>query len=73
MICLELAASSRTGLNIPVKPYLITTGTVFALITLAHIARVFAEGARLAKDPAFILLTLLAGGLSVWGFLLLRR
>jgi hypothetical protein len=54
------------------KAYLITTGIVFALITLAHILRVFAEGPRLAKDPFFILLTLLAAGLSVWAWRLLR-
>jgi hypothetical protein len=54
------------------KAYLITTGIIFALITLAHILRVFAEGPRLAKDPVFILLTLLAAGLSVWAWRLLR-
>ena len=54
------------------KAYLITTGIVFALITLAHILRVFAEGPRLAKDPVFILLTLLAAGLSAWAWALLR-
>jgi len=40
------------------------------LITLAHI--LFAEGPRLAKDPFFILLTLLAVCLSVWAWRLLR-
>jgi hypothetical protein len=55
------------------KAYLITTGTVFALITLAHILRVVAEGSRIAKDPFFILLTLLAAGLSFWAWRLLLR
>lgn len=54
------------------KAYLVTTGIIFALITLAHILRVFAEGPRLAKDPVFILLTLLAAGLSAWAWRLLR-
>ena len=54
------------------KAYLITTGIVFALITLMHILRLFAEGPRLVKDPVFILLTLLAAGLSVWAWRLLR-
>jgi hypothetical protein len=54
------------------KAYLVTTGVVFALITLAHILRLFAEGPRLAKDPFFILLTVLAAGLSVWAWRLLR-
>jgi hypothetical protein len=54
------------------KAYLVTTGVVLALITLAHILRLFAEGPRLAKDPFFILLTLLAAGLSVRAWRLLR-
>jgi len=54
------------------KAYLITTGIVFALVTLAHILRVFAEGPRPAKNPFFILLTLLVAGLSVWAWRLLR-
>ena len=48
------------------KAYLITTGVVFGLITLAHFARVFAEGPRLAKDPIFVLLTVLAAALCSW-------
>ena len=55
------------------KAYLITTGVVFALIVAMHVARVFAEGARMAKDPIFIALTLLAAGLSVWAWWLLGR
>ena len=55
------------------KAYLITTGTVFALITLAHIWRAIAEGTRMAKDPFFIILTLLAAGLSFWAWRLLLR
>jgi hypothetical protein len=50
------------------KAFLITTGTVFGLITLVHIARAFAEGAGVAKDPVFVLLTLLAAGLSAWAW-----
>ena len=53
------------------KAFLITTGTVFGLITLAHIARAIAEGPGVAKDPVFILLTLLAAGLSAWSWRLL--
>lgn len=56
-----------------VKAYLITTGTVFAVITLAHVARMFAEGTRLASEPLFLLLTFLAAGLSGWAWWLLKR
>jgi hypothetical protein len=55
------------------KAYLITTGTVFGLITLAHVWRALAEGPRLAKDPLFELLTLAAAALSVWAWRLLSR
>jgi hypothetical protein len=55
------------------KAYLITTSTIFGLITLAHVARIFAEGWNLARDPVFILLTALSAGLCAWGFLLLKR
>ncbi len=55
------------------KAYLITTGTVFGLITVAHICRVFAEGPRLAKDPVFVLLTVLTTALCFWAFRLLKR
>jgi hypothetical protein len=57
----------------PMKAYLITTGTVFGLITLAHIWRVFLEGPRLAKEPVFILLTFAAAALSFWAWRLLLR
>ena len=55
------------------KAYLITTGTVFGLIALAHIWRIFEEGSRLAKEPWFLLLTLAAAALSVWAWRLLGR
>ena len=50
------------------KAYVITTGAVFGLITLAHIVRVFAEGFRLAKDPWFVLLTLITAALCFWAW-----
>ncbi len=55
------------------KAYLITTGTVFALIALLHIWRAVAEGARMAKEPVFIILTFAAAGLSFWAWRLLAR
>jgi hypothetical protein len=55
------------------KAYLITTGIIFALIVVAHVWRAIAEGAGMVKDPFFILLTVLAAGLSVWAFRLLKK
>lgn len=54
------------------RAYLLVTGTVFALVTLAHVWRVIAESSRLASDPWFVLLTLVAAALSVWAFRLVR-
>ena len=54
------------------KAYLITTGIVFGLITVAHVWRAFAEGSRLARDPVFILLTVLSTALCLWAFRLLK-
>ena len=50
-----------------------TTGVIFALLVVAHVWRVFAESPSLARDPSYIIITLLAGALSVWALSLLRR
>ena len=55
------------------KAYLLTTGTVFALITAAHLWRVVAESTSLARDPGFVVLTIVTAALSVWAWRLLRR
>jgi hypothetical protein len=65
--------SARTTGDNSMKAYLITTGTVFGLITVAHIARFFAEGSRLLTEPLFLLLTALAAGLCAWAWTLLKR
>jgi hypothetical protein len=54
------------------KAYVITTGTVFGLLTLAHIWRGLVEP-HLAKEPVFISITLIALALCLWAWCLLRR
>ena len=54
------------------KAYVMTTGAVFGLITLAHIWRVVAEGPNMAKDPWFVLITVVAAALCVWAWRLVR-
>jgi hypothetical protein len=54
------------------KAYVITTGTVFGLLTLAHIWRALAEGPHLATDPSFVLITVAAAGLCVWACRVLK-
>jgi hypothetical protein len=62
------------------KACLITTGVLFGLLTLVHIWRLFAESPHLfaesphLADPWFILIiTLVAAGLGLWAWRLLRR
>jgi hypothetical protein len=60
------------------KPYLITTGTLFALVAVAHLLRTIAEWSRLTTDPGFILegpgLGVLAAAIALWaGRLLAKR
>jgi uncharacterized membrane protein len=55
------------------KAYIITTGIIFGMITIAHIMRFVMEGSRLATEPVFILLTLLSAALCVWAWQVLRR
>ena len=55
------------------KAYLMTTGVVFALITLAHIWRAMQEGPQLATAPWFIVLTIATAALCIWAFRLLWR
>ena len=54
------------------KAYVMTTGTVFGLIVVAHIWRAIAEGPSLVKDPFFILATIVAISLSLWAWRVLR-
>jgi hypothetical protein len=54
------------------KVYVMTTGVIFGLITLAHLLRIFMEGPHLARDPVYILLTVAAAGLCLWAWRLLR-
>jgi hypothetical protein len=55
------------------KAYVVTTGTLFAALVVAHVWRVVEEGPGPAKDPFFIVITIAAAGLSVWAWGVLRR
>ena len=50
------------------KAYIATSGTIFGVITLAHIFRVYAEGVERAKDPWFLATTAIAVALTVWAW-----
>ena len=50
-----------------------TTGVIFALLVVAHIWRMAVESWRLARQPEYIVITLIAMALSIWALRLLRR
>jgi len=54
------------------KAYVMTTGAVFALLTLAHLLRIILEGPHLAREPLYVLITIAAAGLCIWAWRLLR-
>jgi hypothetical protein len=53
------------------KTYLVTTGTIFGLLVVAHIWRMFAEPGT--RDPWYAAITLVAAALCFWAFRLLAR
>ncbi|MEO8126636.1 MAG: hypothetical protein ABI822_06050 [Bryobacteraceae bacterium] len=53
------------------KIYIMITGAIFGLITLAHIWRMVEEGSRLVKEPWYAVLTLIAATLCLWAARLL--
>lgn len=54
------------------KTYVMTTGAVFGLLTLAHIWRAFEER-HLATEPWYILITVATAVLCLWACRLLLR
>jgi hypothetical protein len=58
------------------KAYLLTTGALFALLALAHLARSIVESAQFASNPWFILegpgIGLIAAAIAIWAWRLLR-
>jgi hypothetical protein len=53
------------------KVYVMTTGALFALLTLAHVWRMIEEG-HLVRDPWYLLITVATAALSLWAWRVLR-
>ena len=54
------------------KAYLITTGSVFGILTVAHIWRMISESHALAREPWYLAITALSAAFCVWAFRLVR-
>lgn len=50
------------------KAYLLVTGVLFGLLTITHGWRVVAESTSLAKDPWFLIITVLSAALCAWAW-----
>jgi hypothetical protein len=55
------------------RAYVATTGAMFALIVVAHIARLAVEGRHAFHSPVFIVASLLSVGILVWSVLIYLR
>ncbi|HEX2643849.1 MAG TPA: hypothetical protein VHU81_12725 [Thermoanaerobaculia bacterium] len=55
------------------KAYVMTTGIVFGLLTLAHIARMLWEDPHLATEPVYVLITVASAALCLWAWRVLPR
>lgn len=54
------------------RSYLWTTCAIFVLITVAHVARVAAEGLVTLKDPLFAISSVITIAMALWSARLLR-
>jgi hypothetical protein len=53
------------------RAYVLTSGSIFGLIVLAHVWRIFLEP-HVVREPLWVLITLAAVGLTVWAFRVAR-
>jgi hypothetical protein len=54
------------------RSYVVTTGVIFLAIAVAHVLRMVFESARLATEPGYLALTLVAVALALWAGWLAR-
>jgi len=55
------------------RAYIIITGIIFALITIAHLARLASESTRVLTEPVYVVFTILSTAIAIWAIVLLRR
>ena len=54
------------------RAYILTTGVLFGIVTLAHVWRMIEER-PMATEPWYILITVATGALCLWAWRVLRR
>ncbi len=55
------------------KAYFATTGIVFFLLAVAHVARVFVEGTHVLTEPIFVLTSIASIVIFIWAVVMFRR
>jgi len=54
------------------KAYVTATGVLFGLLFAVHAWRAVEEGWRLTSEPFFVISTVLAAGMAIWAWRLVR-
>jgi hypothetical protein len=60
------------GVMNPMRPYVIVSGSIFGMVTIAHLLRIIYEP-QLGTDPWYLLLTAACAAMSVWALRLLWK
>lgn len=55
------------------KIYVVVTGIAFALLAVAHIARIIMEGAQVLFEPIFVFTSAASVGITLWAIILIER
>jgi len=55
------------------RAYVGTTGLMFGLLVIAHIARLTVQGPAALRSPVFVVASFVSIGMLVWSILVFRR
>ena len=55
------------------RRYLLISGILFGLLALVQVARIAIETISVARDPYFLVSTLITAGFAIWAWKLMRR
>ena len=55
------------------KRYIVTSGVIFALLALSHVARLVLESWRFSREPEYVAISLAAAAMAAWAYRAYRR
>jgi hypothetical protein len=68
-----LKVFSKPSRDKSLRCYVIASAVIFALMLLAHIARVLAEGTNILSEPIIVVTSAISLGMVLWALVLLIR